>query len=85
MYGRKARTKVPELSVISNNIEVQGRDNGMKQKYKDCADERRNATDSDVKVGDRVLLQRQKRDKLSKRFEAVPYTVLEHHGSQITI
>ena len=85
MYGRKVRTKIPELSEISSNLEVQDRDNEMKQKYKDYADERKYARDSDVQARNRVLLQQQKRDKLSRRFEAVPYTVLERHGSQITM
>ena len=87
LYGRKVRTKVPQLSQINRNgnQEVQDRDREMKQKCKDYADERRNARDSDIQTGDRVLLQQQKHDKLTTRYEAVPYSVVQRCGNQVTI
>ena len=57
----------------------------MKQKCKDYADERKNARDSDIQTRDRVLLQPQKHDKLTIRYEAVPYSVVQRCTNQIII
>ena len=38
-----------------------------------------------IEVGDSVLLQQQKQDKLTERFEADSYRVVDRSGNQITV
>ena len=104
LFGRKIRTKLPELSSldkkeISDNYSfnhksvpeyrkdesVRERDAERKMVGKEYADERRNASESSVKVGDEVLVKQKKSNKLSMNFEKDPYVVLDKHGSQLTV
>ena len=64
---------------------VRDRDAERKMIGKEYADERRNASESSVKVGDEVLVKQKKSNKLSLNFEKEPYTVLDKHGSQLTV
>ena len=57
----------------------------MKQKSKDYADMRRYAKENDIQVGDKVLIQQPKSNKLTTRFEAEPYRIVGRCGSQATI
>ena len=56
----------------------------MKQKTKDYADSKRNAQEIKIEVGDSVLLQQRRQDKLTARFEVEPYRVIDRSGNQIT-
>ena len=104
LFGRKIRTKLPELSTldkkeISENYTLRNKsvpeyrqDESVREKDaerkmigKEYADERRNASESSVKVGDEVLVKQNKTNKLSLNFEKEPYTVLDKHGSQLTV
>ena len=86
LFGRQVRCKVPMLQEDHKiDLQVQDKDREMKQKVKDDADSRRGAKESNIQVGDSVLLQQQKRDKLTPQFEPEPYSVVGRHGSQIWI
>ena len=79
------RTKLPELSEIHVEQEVRDRDSEQKSKSKTYADKRRGAVYSEVLPGHQVLLQQEKRDKLSTRFDPNPYTVLSKHGNSFVV
>ena len=64
---------------------VRERDAERKLVGKEYADEKRNACESSVKVGDDLLLKQKKLNKLSTEFEKTPYKVIEKQGSQVTI
>ena len=88
MFRRKIRTKMPELDENvkrEDDRAVRDRDNEMKQKVKDYADHRRNAQHSDIQTGDKVLLQQRMKNKLSTRYEEIPYEVVDRYGSQVTV
>ena len=56
-----------------------------KQKYeKEYTDKRRNAKESDIKVGDTVLVKQIRKNKLYSRFNKTPYIVIERKGTTIT-
>ena len=85
LFGRELKTKLPELVNIQTNQCARDRDSETKQRIKDYADQRRQAKASDIMVGNFVLLEQNRINKLSHRFEDEPYKVLEKDGSQLTI
>ena len=88
LFGREIRSKLPgveELRSASNDSEVLDRDRERKQKGKDYADNLRGACESNLREGDKVLLQKPKSDKLSPSFEATPYEVVNKHGGHVEI
>lgn len=88
LFGREIRSKLPgveELRSASNDSEVLDRDRERKQKGKDYADNLRGACESNLKEGDKVLLQKPKTDKLSPSFEATPYEVVNKQGGHVEI
>lgn len=86
LFGRKIRTKLPELSDYKfENLEVKDKDNEMKAKGKMYIDSRRNAVKSEVSVGDKVLVKQQKKNKLSTPFKAKPAVVVNKNGSSVEI
>ena len=87
MYKRKMRTKLPENVTEKDKCvdrQVRERDAYSIQKGKLYADNKRNATKHDVVVGDSVLIEKQKENKLSPRFSQEPHTVIHTNGSAIT-
>ena len=85
LFYRKMLTKLPELSDVHVEQEVRDRDSEQKSKSKTYADTRRGASYSEVLPGDQVLVQQEKRDKLSTRFDPNPYTVLSKHGNSLVV
>ena len=88
LFGREIRSKlsgVEELRSASNESEALDRDCERKQKGKDYADNRRGACESNLKEGDKVLLQKPKADKLCPSFETTPYEVVNKQGSHVEI
>ena len=89
--GREIRTKVPQVEVkLSDDLSValqlaHLKDRQRKQKIKAYADKRNKASPSDVKPGDQMLLQEAKQNKLSKRYDPKPYTVLERKGPSLIL
>ena len=85
LFGRKIRTKLPELSDVHVEQGVRDRDSEQKSKSKSYADSRRGARPSEVLPGDQVLVQQEKIDKLSTRFNPTPYTVVSKHGNSLIV
>ncbi|KAK3084370.1 hypothetical protein FSP39_012381 [Pinctada imbricata] len=86
LFGREMRTKLPNLWEFSiDDVEVRDRDRERKEKSKVYADQRRNAQESDLKEGDRVLVRQEKENKLSTPFNPNPMTVVERNGNAVLI
>ncbi|XP_022795609.1 uncharacterized protein K02A2.6-like [Stylophora pistillata] len=84
LFGRKIRTKMPELHEPTiNNDELRDRDWEKKIKAKTYADERRGAQPNDLQTGDQVLLKKKKSDKLLAKFESEPYEIIEKKGNSV--
>ena len=88
LFGREIRTKLPnsKLPEISVRDEaVRDRDSERKLKMKDYVDSRRRAAPSVIQVGDQVLLQQRKINKMSTPFEPVPYVVISREGNSVVV
>ena len=85
LFGRKIRTKMPELlKTTVNGDELRDRD-WEKKKAKTYADDRRGAQPNDLQTGDQVLLKKKKSDKLSAKFESEPYEIVEKKDNSVVI
>lgn len=91
-FKRKLTTKLPELTEVaekqSDVVYQQVRDHDAKRKQlaKDYhADRRNHAKDRAVYVGDAVLLERRKENKLSPSYETKPYKVTECRGDRVVL
>ena len=86
LFHRVIRGGLPILNknkFVNRHDEVRENE-AKKQAYnKQYADKRRNAKWSEIGVGDRVLVQQRKKNKLSTRFNKTPYVVTHRHGSQM--
>ena len=85
LNNRRMRTKLPQYfsSLDSKEMaEVRSRHDGNKLAQKKHFDQRRNATNKDVKVGDQILI---KQDKSTTKppFDPKPYTVVQVEGNRI--
>ena len=60
------------------------RDQLEKGKMKSYADNRRNTRNSNIQVGDTVLIKQQRRNKFTTPFNANPYQVISKNGTMIT-
>ena len=85
LFSRKMRTKLPDLRDESLASEMQDRDGEMKAKAKQYADKRRNAQESDLTPGDKVLVRQEWRNKLSTPFAPEPYDVITKNGNSVVI
>jgi len=87
LFGRKMRTKIPDIAEreLHMNIQVRDRDAEQKGKSKLYADERRGAKYSEVTVGDQVLLRQEKQNKLTTPFNPTPHTVVRKDGNSVVV
>ena len=88
LFRRQIGTKLPELTSVARadvNEGIRDRDQIRKEIGKQYIDAKRHATETEVVVGDEVLLQQKKHDKLTTNFEHEPYKVVEKLGSQVLI
>lgn len=86
LFGRKIRTKMPELRETTvNDDELRDRDWEKKIKAKIYADERKGAQPNDLQTGDQVLLKKKKSNKLSTKFESEPYEIIEKKGNSVVV
>lgn len=88
MFNRKMRTKLPSLQVDLRGAddEVREHDTTEKQKIKDRADKTRRAVESEIQVGDTVLLKNdQKEHKLISNFGVDEFVVVEKKGGDCVI
>ena len=83
LFGRKMRTKLPELREESIASEMRDRDGEIKAKAKQYAEKRRNAQESDLTPRDKVLARQGRRNKLSTLFAPEPYDVITKNGNSV--
>ena len=81
LFGRKIRTRFPELNDVHVEHEVRDKDSEQKSKGKAYADAKRNARYSEVVPGDQVRMQQERQDKLSTQFNPTPYSVVTKRGN----
>ncbi len=77
LFNRKIRGKMPDYT-MPHDAEQKG-------KNKLYADHRCGAKNSQLEVGDQVLMRQEKTDKLTTIFSPVPYTVVSRKGNSVTI
>ena len=86
MFGRKLRTKPPELREFAKlDEEIRDQDKENKIKMKEYAGRKRSATESNLTKGDKVFLRQQRANKWTASFETQPYEVINKHGSSVLI
>ena len=86
LFRRQLRTKLPELRNRNRlDEEMRDRDRVLKMKGKEYSDKCRHVVNSDVNVGDEVLVPQQKHDKLSTTYSPVPCTVVGRNGNSVTV
>ena len=85
LFGRKMRTKLPELREEVIATEMRDRDSGMKAKAKVYADNKRNTKPSDVSPGDKVLVKQERQNKLSIPCAPEPHEVVTKTGNSVII
>ncbi|XP_065067305.1 uncharacterized protein K02A2.6-like [Rhopilema esculentum] len=87
LFNRKVRGKIPEITGrIVINKHKEARENEIKSQnyHTKYANQRRNAKESSIAVGDTVLVKQQRRNKITSRFNKTPYLVVERKGTQVT-
>ena len=75
LNGRKLRTEVSKKKTVTfqDRVDLASRkDERVKAYIKDLADHRRKAKDTDIAIGDSVLIKQPKENKLSTPFKPVP-------------
>ncbi|XP_021343899.1 uncharacterized protein K02A2.6-like [Mizuhopecten yessoensis] len=88
MFGRKLRTKLPQIEQYARSQIDEGvRDKDASAKYRNKVyiDEKRRARESDLKVGETVLVKQKRTDKFSTPFCPEPYTLIEKNGNSCTV
>ena len=87
LFGRKLRTKIPELNEREYTLHQAIRDHDAEQKAKskEHADKIRGAKLSEIMPGDQVLLKQDKSNKLDTPFAPVPLTVVDKTGNSVVV
>ena len=91
LYGRNIRTKMPEFEGAeeeeerSGTTDQQARDQDAEQKQRGAEAANKRAAESDVAEGDKVLLLKQKQNKLSTMYDPEPYSVVSKSGDLVVI
>jgi hypothetical protein len=85
LMNRKLRTKLPVVIETVKNSDVKLKDSSMKTKGKEYTDTVRKAEKSVISVGDKIILRQKHENKLSTKFDPIPYTVVEKKGNAVTL
>ena len=87
MFGRKLKTKLPQLDVDRQDLDEEVRDRDTTQKYKNklYIDDKRGAADRDLQSGDTVLVKQARQDKLTTPFKPTPYALVHKEGNSVTV
>ena len=87
MFGREMPSKLPELrrEAPITNEEIRDRDWARKLTQKDYVDAKKHAVESQVEVGDQVLLRNTKINKLSPTYDPSPYEVIDRSRGEVTL
>lgn len=89
MFQREPKTKIPQINepTTEKKIEemVKQNDDKAKSEAKNYADNRNNAKESDIQIGDTVLVKKDlKENKVAAKFHENPHIVTQKKGSMIT-
>ena len=85
LFRRKIRTRLPEIDYYDyDDLEMRDRDKESKQKSKIYTDEKRRAQET-VTEGDKVLLRRERENKLTPTFHSQPYEVKSKVGNSVLV
>ena len=74
---------MPEIRDIELDDEVRDRDTERKMRGKLFADKHRGAQESDISVGDKILIEQKRENKLSTPYQPMPYEVVSKEGNSI--
>ena len=85
LFGRKIRTKLPDLQIYVPDEDVRDRDLEKKEKSRVYTDTKRRAQEYDLRPGDPVLVRQERQNKMSTNFEADPYKVISKQGNSVVI
>ena len=86
LFNRKIRGKLPSIEkklVLNRHREARENEKKSQAYHKSYADNRRNAKESSIKVGDTVLVKQKRQNKLTSRFNKTPYVVIQRKGTQV--
>ncbi|CAB3998121.1 uncharacterized protein K02A2.6-like, partial [Paramuricea clavata] len=82
LYNRKIQTKLPQVTVENDSSlhqEVKERDERLKKNQKEYADSKRRVKCADIKKSDLVLVRQPKANKMSTKYDPIPYEVTNRH------
>ena len=86
MFGRKIGSKLPELrrKAPITNEEIRDREWARKLTQKYCVDAKRYAVESQVEVGDQILLRNTKTNKLFPNYDCSLREVIDRNREEVT-
>ena len=85
MFGREMRSPELRREAPITNEEIRDRDWARKLTQKDYVDTKRHAVESQVEVGDQVLLRNTKINKLSPTYDPSPCEVMDRSRGEVTL
>ena len=86
LFNRKVKGKITDLSIDhAYDHEVHDRDAEQKAKSKAYADIHHRASPSSIELGDEVLVQQEKTNKLSTSFNPNPFKVVSKTGNSLVV
>ena len=87
MCRREMQSKKPDLrrEAPVTSEEVRDRDWSRKLSQKDYVDAKRRVVESQVEIGDKVVLRNTKTNKLSPNYNPNPCEVLDRRGGEVTV
>ena len=74
---------LPRKSIVDRHREACNSDQKKQHYNKEYSDVKRRVKDSDIAVGDFVLVKQQKKNALTTRCDTNPYSVVERKGTQV--
>eukprot|EP00794_Sanderia_malayensis_P021167 gene21167-biopygen14711 len=88
LFNRQMRGKLPVLhnrhQIVDRHQEARNNQEANKEKSRNYANQRRHAKQSNLHVGDTVLVKKPKANKLSTNFDPSPYKITDITGTRIT-
>lgn len=86
LFGRKLRTKLPNIQCLFQDLETRDRDSELKNSMVSQKNEKlQRGGATNIKVGDQVLVLRDNPSKCQTPFHDNPFTVIDIKGSQVTV
>ena len=87
MMGRQMRTKLPCLERCEPRLDEEVRDRQVlaKLKTKEYVDAKRGARETEIAVGDTVLVRAEKTNKLSPNFSPEKHQIVSRQGSEVIV